>query len=82
MLEQQKQIQKTHEGEKIFCYHCHNELKTLIVMKKFALFKIVKKDGYWEAEYKKGDDGVKFFCPYCNLEVDIDKLGIKENVIF
>jgi hypothetical protein len=75
MLEQQKQIQKTHEGEKIFCYHCFNELKTLIVMKKFAL---VKKDGYWEAEY---DDGVKFFCPYCNLEVDIDKLGIKE-VIF
>jgi hypothetical protein len=61
--------------EKTFCHHCFNELKTLIAIRKFTL---IKKDGYWEAKY---DDEVKFFCPYCNLEVDIDKLGIKE-VIF
>lgn len=64
---------KQKEKREVICYHCHHQIDTLIAIKKQKLF---RNGDWWEAI--NSDSSLKFYCPHCGWEVDIDLLGIKK----
>ncbi|MEM2179095.1 MAG: hypothetical protein QW272_09785 [Candidatus Methanomethylicaceae archaeon] len=67
---------ETKQKQEDYCPHCKKPLDSLIAMKNVKVFKV---DDRWEAI--DTEDSLRFYCPYCFIEIDINELKTKK-VIF